>query len=75
MARSTGTKSRDAITRTAFAIIIAATLTGCAANPGRPWDPPPGRDLFEQAPKPRGWSAYRCCGHLHRCESHQTPYC
>jgi len=61
-------------------ICIAASLVlvqGCASRDPRDaaWDPPQGRLLFEQIP-PWDDRAHRvCCGHLRRCEPHQSPRC
>lgn len=76
MARSTGTKSCVKKLGAGIALALAASLTGCGSIPqSRPHDPPPGRALFEQAPKPRNWAVTRCCGHLTECQAHQTRSC
>ena len=40
-----------------------------------PWDPPPGRQLFEQIPAWDGAAEKICCGHLRECQPHQSPRC
>ena len=40
-----------------------------------PWDPAPGRSLFEQLPPWDGEAEKVCCGHLRSCQPHQSPRC
>lgn len=40
-----------------------------------PWDPPPGRQLFEQLPPWDNNAEKVCCGHLRECQPHQSPRC
>jgi hypothetical protein len=40
-----------------------------------PWDPPPGRSLFEQLPPWDNEAERVCCGHLRECQPHQSPRC
>ena len=40
-----------------------------------PWDPPQGRQLFEQIPPWDGEASKVCCGHLRECQPHQSPRC
>ena len=58
-------------------VLVAVSLQGCAGllrdRRDAPWDPPPGRSLFEQIPNPV--KGGRCCGSELRCEAHQTPRC
>ena len=60
-------------------VLAAASVTGCAvtARDGRdaPWDPKPGRALFEQIPAWDGAAGKICCGHLRQCQAHQSPRC
>ena len=47
-------------------VLVAANATGCAVyDPrDRPWDPAPGRALFEQIPNWDGNAGRRCGGHM-----------
>lgn len=63
-------------------LLVAAALvasTGCSVlqkDPrDAPWDPKPGRTLFDQIPNEEGGAVRRCCGHLRQCQPHQTPRC
>lgn len=60
-------------------IVFAAVVstTGCATWDRRdaPWDPKPGRTMFDQIPNEDGGALKRCCGHLRQCQAHQTPRC
>lgn len=58
-------------------ILVAASLQGCATQDPRdaPWDPAPGRQLFEQIPAWDGAASKICCGHLRECQPHQSPRC
>jgi len=47
----------------ALAAVSLTLFTGCAART-TPWDPPPGRALFEQIPNWDGEAGRRCGGHL-----------
>ena len=40
-----------------------------------PWDPPAGRQLFEQIPAWDNAAEKICCGHLRECQPHQSPRC
>ena len=40
-----------------------------------PWDPEPGRQLFEQIPAWDRAAEKICCGHLRSCQPHQSPRC
>jgi hypothetical protein len=51
--------------------LITMLLTGCGNTKywtphTRPWDPPEGRQLFEQIPNWDGYSGLKCGGHLPR---------
>lgn len=66
-----------------YTVILAACslalLQGCASlerdHRDAPWDPPAGRQLFEQIPAWDGAAAKICCGHLRQCLPHQSPRC
>jgi hypothetical protein len=63
-----------------LSVVLAVTsVTGCAvtSRDGRdaPWDPKPGRALFEQIPAWDGAAGKICCGHLRQCQAHQSPRC
>lgn len=47
-------------------LALCANATGCAIRDRRdaPWDPPPGRQLFEQIPAWNGAAERLCCQHL-----------
>ena len=59
--------------RTIFAACSVVVLAGCTAlgdialrdRRDAPWDPPPGRALFEQIPAWDGAAHQICGGHLH----------
>lgn len=67
--------------------IVAASLvvlltTGCSHIPNirstmdAPWDPPPGRSLFEQIPPWDNAAEKICCGrNPAQCKPHQSPRC
>jgi hypothetical protein len=59
------------------ALLAVASLQGCALRDARdrPWDPPPGRSLFEQIPNWDNAAQKICCGHLDRCGPGQSPRC
>lgn len=60
------------------AAVSLVLLQGCALvkDPrDAPWDPPAGRQLFEQIPNWDGAALKVCCGHLDRCLPHQSPRC
>ncbi len=54
-----------------IAVSSTLLLQGCAAN-RTPWDPPPGRALFEQIPNWDGEAARVCGGHLTEEERRRT---
>jgi len=67
---------------------LMATLSGCTTiehalgelsqrrDPrDAPWDPPPGRSLFEQLPNWDNAAERICCGRRAHCEPHQSPRC
>ena len=57
---------------------VSFSLIGCAAikDPrDAAWDPPAGRQLFEQIPAWDGAANKICCGHLRECRPHQSPRC
>jgi hypothetical protein len=62
-----------------YAIIFAAAsiLAGCATHDPRdaPWDPPAGRQLFEQIPAWDGAANRICCGGKAHCGPGQSPRC
>jgi hypothetical protein len=60
-----------------LAVAAASALAGCATRDPRDaaWDPPPGRQLFEQIPAWDGAANKICCGHLRECKPHQSPRC
>ena len=62
-----------------LAALVAASLQGCAYINKDPrdaaWDPPQGRQLFEQIPAWDDRAQRVCCGHLRQCQPHQTPRC
>lgn len=61
------------------AVAAVSLITGCAVSGKDPrdahWDPPPGRQLFEQLPAWDGAASKICCGHLRECKPHQSPRC
>ena len=58
-------------------ILLSVQLVGCASWDRRdaPWDPKPGRTMFDQIPNWDGGANRVCCGHLRQCQAHQTPRC
>ena len=60
-----------------LAVAAVSVITGCAVRDPRdaPWDPPAGRQLFEQIPAWDGAASKICCGHLRECQPHQSPRC
>jgi hypothetical protein len=58
-------------------ILLSVQLAGCASYDRRdaPWDPKPGRTMFDQIPNWDGGANRVCCGHLRQCQAHQTPRC
>lgn len=59
------------------AVASSLLLQACAMRDPRDaaWDPPQGRQLFEQLPNWDGAAQRVCCGHLRHCEPHQSPRC
>jgi len=60
-----------------LAVAAVSLLAGCAVRDPRDaaWDPPAGRQLFEQIPAWDGAASKICCGHLRECQPHQSPRC
>lgn len=61
-------------------VVFTTTLQGCGLWLDRrdaPWDPKPGsgRTMLDQIPNNTGGANQICCGHLRRCEAHQSPRC
>jgi hypothetical protein len=64
-------------------LIVAASLAvvalqGCSVLDvrDRPWDPKPGRSLYEQIPNQNGQALTQCCGATpSKCQRHQTDRC
>ena len=60
-------------------VVLAVASTGCSIltqdRRDAPWDPKPGRTLFDQIPNEDGGANRRCCGHLRECQPYQTPRC
>lgn len=63
----------------ALLLLCASALcaTGCATHDPRdaPWDPKPGRVMFNQIPNWEGGANQVCCGHLRECKANQSPRC
>jgi hypothetical protein len=63
----------------ALLVTLAASSTGCANLRQDPrdaaWDPKGSQQLFDQIPNWEGGANKVCCGHLRRCQPHQTPRC
>lgn len=63
------------------AVSLALLVTGCSGLNIRdvrdaPWDPPPGRSLFEQLPAWDNAAEKICCGrNPDQCQPHQSPRC
>ena len=55
-------------------VLVVSTAAGCALRDRRdaPWDPPPGRALFEQLPNWDGAANRVCGGHLSEAERRRT---
>ena len=60
-------------------LTLCVSLTACTAlqqdRRDAPWDPKAGQTLFDQIPNEDGGANRVCCGHLRRCQAHQTPKC
>jgi hypothetical protein len=60
-------------------VAVVSALAGCSVlgqdRRDAPWDPKPGRTLFDQIPNEDGGANRVCCGHLRVCKPHQTPRC
>ncbi len=74
--------------RVILTAVAVATLAGCTnmahvlgelsqrRDPrDAPWDPPPGRQLFEQIPNWDNAASRICCGRLAECAPHQSRRC
>ena len=66
--------------RSLLVILLAVNCTACTLLQDRrdtPWDPRAGsgRALFDQIPNEDGYALKVCCGHLDRCQPHQSPRC
>ena len=58
--------------------VAVSLLVGCGTvrDPrDAPWDPPPGRSLFEQLPAWDGAAERICCGGKRQCLPGQSPRC
>lgn len=60
-----------------LSVIVSLAVMGCAHRDPRDaaWDPPAGRQLFEQIPSWDRAAERQCCGHLRECQPHQTARC
>ena len=61
-----------------LSLVLAASVTaGCASvdRGGARWDPRGGHTLTDQIPNEEGGAGRICCGHLTRCQPHQSPRC
>jgi hypothetical protein len=62
-----------------IAMLVLLQLAGCSIigqdRRDAPWDPKPGRAMFDQIPNWDGGANQVCCGHLRECKAHQSPRC